>query len=405
MKKLNTIDADTLLSTPLPATSFIVDSLLPEGLHLLAGSPKTGKSWPVLWTCLCISKGEPVWDLPTAQGTVLYLCLEDSYTRIQNRLFQITDDAPDTLHFANLSESIGGLEDQIMQFLAEYPDTVLIVIDMLQKIRDIVPESNSYANDYRELSLLKELADRHHIAVLLIHHLRKLNDTDPMNMISGTTGLSGVTDSNFVLKRKDRSSPSAELHCTGRDIDSRVLELAFQQETHTWTLAAPLKTGETSLDPEAISLSAFLKPLQNFTGTATELSALLEQETGKLVSPALLPGSLQSTIPAWRNPASTFPAAGPEIPDNCISSAPRVTAVTGATEKMGAEFSVTAVKTITRAPVQPCEAVCAAFSGQVGGVVYNWINRPRSAFVGQTAGSSQLWENEPGRRDGKTAHL
>ena len=67
------------MSTPLPATRFIVDSLLPEGLHLLAGSPKTGKSWLALWMCLCVSKGEPVWELPTMQGTVLYLCLEDSY--------------------------------------------------------------------------------------------------------------------------------------------------------------------------------------------------------------------------------------------------------------------------------------------------------------------------------------
>ena len=107
MLKLNTIDADTLMSTPLPVTRFIVEGLLPEGLHILAGSPKIGKSWLALWICLRVSKGVLVWDLPTMNGTVLYLCLEDSYARIQSRLFQITDDAPDTLHFANLSGSIG----------------------------------------------------------------------------------------------------------------------------------------------------------------------------------------------------------------------------------------------------------------------------------------------------------
>lgn len=226
MKQLQTIDADTLLSTPLPVTKFIVERLLPEGLHILAGSPKVGKSWLALWICLQAPKGELVWELPTAPGTVLYLCLEDSYTRIQNRLFQITDDAPNTLHFANLSGSIGdGLENQISSFLSEHPYTNLIVIDTLQKIRDIIPDTNSYASDYRDLSSLKNLADSHHIAILLIHHLRKMKDDDPMNMISGTTGLSGATDSNFVLKRKDRHSPYAELHCTGRDIESRVLEL------------------------------------------------------------------------------------------------------------------------------------------------------------------------------------
>ena len=102
MSKLQTIDADTLLSTPLPATRFVVDRLLPEGLHILAGAPKVGKSWLALWLCLCVAKGESVWDFAVTKGTVLYLCLEDSLTRIQNRLFQITEDAPDTLHFAIL---------------------------------------------------------------------------------------------------------------------------------------------------------------------------------------------------------------------------------------------------------------------------------------------------------------
>lgn len=99
MKQLQTIDADTLLSTPLPAAKFIVKELLPEGLHILAGSPKVGKSWLALWICFQASKGEPVWDLSTAHGTVLYLCPEDSCSRIQNRIFQLTDDAPNTLHY------------------------------------------------------------------------------------------------------------------------------------------------------------------------------------------------------------------------------------------------------------------------------------------------------------------
>ena len=298
MKELQTIDADTLMSTPLPVTKFIVEGLLPEGLHILAGSPKVGKSWLALWLCFQVSKGDPVWGLPTTHGTVLYLCLEDSYTRIQSRLFQITDDAPGTLHFANLSESIGdGLEKQITSFLAEHPDMNLIVIDTLQKIRDIVPDNNSYANDYRDLSSLKRLADKHHIAILLIHHLRKMKDDDPMNMISGTTGLSGATDSNFVLKRKDRNSPHAELHCTGRDIESRVLELCFRKETHTWELAKPIESEKNAADPELIFLSEFLKRLHTFTGTATELSALLEYQTGEIISPSVLSKKLAKHTP------------------------------------------------------------------------------------------------------------
>ena len=103
-----------------------------------------------------------------------------------------------------------------------------------------------------------------------------------------TIGLSGATDSNFVLKRKDRNSPYAELHCTGRDIESRVLELSFQKETHTWELVHPLDEESVPVDPELISLSVFLKRLHMFTGTATELSTRLEHETGKIIAPSVL---------------------------------------------------------------------------------------------------------------------
>ena len=76
-QQLQTIDADTLLSTTLPPTRFIIDRLLPQGLHILAGAPKVGKSWLALWLCLQVAQGTSVWDFPTHRGTVLYLCLED----------------------------------------------------------------------------------------------------------------------------------------------------------------------------------------------------------------------------------------------------------------------------------------------------------------------------------------
>ena len=127
-----------------------------------------------------------------------------------------------------MSEKLhSGLEQQIERFLAAHPDTVLIVIDTLQRIRGGVNDANPYASDYRDLGILKELADKHRIAILLIHHLRKMNDDDPMNMISGTTGISGATDTSFVLRKSKRSSNSATLYCMGRDIEYRELSLEF----------------------------------------------------------------------------------------------------------------------------------------------------------------------------------
>ena len=219
MNRLQTIDADTLQSTAYEPVSFVVDDLLPQGLHLLAGAPKIGKSWLALWLCLCAAQGKPLWTFATRPCEVLYLCLEDSFQRIQSRLFDLTEDAPPTLHFAVMSQQLhNGLVEQIEQFLKEHPQTRLIVIDTLQRIHTVGNDANPYASDYRDIGVLKALADKHRIAILLVHHLWKMNDDDPMNMISGTTGLSGATDSNFVLRKSQRRENTATLYCTGRDI-------------------------------------------------------------------------------------------------------------------------------------------------------------------------------------------
>ena len=237
IKKLDTIDADTLQSIPYEPLSFVVEDLLPQGLHLLAGAPKIGKSWLALWLCLCTAQGKPLWNFATKPCEVLYLCLEDSFQRIQSRLFDLTEDAPPSLHFAVMAEQLhSGLVEQIEQFLKEHPVTGLVVIDTLQRIRTAGNEVNPYASDYRDMGVLKTLGDRHRFAILLIHHLRKLNDDDPMNMISGTTGLSGATDSNFVLRKNKRGENTATLYCTGRDIAYRELSLEFNVENHVWNL-------------------------------------------------------------------------------------------------------------------------------------------------------------------------
>ncbi len=75
-KRLNTIDGATLMAQPLRPPNFIVDSLLSQGLHILAGSPKVGKSWLALWLAVTVAKGEPVWGMAVKPGSVLYLCLE-----------------------------------------------------------------------------------------------------------------------------------------------------------------------------------------------------------------------------------------------------------------------------------------------------------------------------------------
>ena len=168
--KLKTVDAETLLSTPMSKTMFIVDGLISQGVNVISGASKIGKSWLMLWLGLQVAQGNSVWGLPTLQCDVLYLSLEDTQRRIKDQLYNLTDSAPDNLYFAVTSGLIGGgLEEQITDFLTEHPATKLVIIDTLQMIRG-TGYDNTYANDYRDLSVLKRIADAHGIAILLIEH-------------------------------------------------------------------------------------------------------------------------------------------------------------------------------------------------------------------------------------------
>ena len=124
MQKLQTVNAETLLYEPLEKPSFVVDSLIPTGLSLFCGSQKIGKSWLMLKLCLCVSQGLPLWDMPTMEGDVLYLCLEDTFCRIQDRLFRLTNEASRRLHFAVASCKLSdGLIVQLEDYLKDYPDS------------------------------------------------------------------------------------------------------------------------------------------------------------------------------------------------------------------------------------------------------------------------------------------
>ena len=302
MKKLETIDADTLLAIPYEPLPFVVEDLLPQGLHLLAGAPKVGKSWLALWLCLRVAQGEPLWNFATRPCEVLYLCLEDSFQRIQSRLLDLTEDAPSTLHFAVMSEQLhGGLVEQMEQFLREHPATGLVVIDTLQRIRTAGNETNPYASDYRDIGVLKSLADRHRIAILLIHHLRKLNDEDPMNMISGTTGLSGATDSNFVLRRSKRRENTATLYCTGRDISYRELSLEFDGGSHVWNLISDDCGEETQSCSRLIFfLSALLREQPELCAPAKALLERIDPDGAEGLTPNSFSHKLRKSVDALR---------------------------------------------------------------------------------------------------------
>ena len=294
---LTVIDGETLMDMRLPPTKFCVDTLLPQGVSILGGAPKIGKSWLVLDLCIRIAKGEPLWELPTRRGAMLYLCLEDPLRRVQERLSCITDEAPPNAFFATAAGTLtDGLCEQIKSFVAEHHDTVLVAIDTFQIVRNSTADT-SYANDYDEIRKLKQLADELNISLLLVHHLRKQGDSDPLNKLSGTTGISGAVDAAFVLDQSRRNATGATLICTGRDIAYRELELNFSKEKYVWErISDSLDNPMQTLPRELVSLVEFMKQERSFSGSNTAFT----ERYNSFSCGNLSPKALKQMMNRWR---------------------------------------------------------------------------------------------------------
>ena len=284
-KRLAVIDGETLMDTRLEPTRFCVDTLLPQGITILGGAPKIGKSWLVLDLCVRIAKGESVWGMKATKGTTLYLCLEDTLRRVQERLNCITDDVPSNAFFSTAAHTLAdGLCDEIRGFVKEHPDTVFVAIDTFQIVRNGGADI-SYGNDYDEIRQMKQLADELNISLLLVHHLRKQGDSDPLNKLSGTTGIVGAVDSVFVLDKSKRSENLATLVCTGRDIEHRELELRFSQKYFVWEVKSDSREQpEKMLPPEMELLVNFMKEQKSFIGSNSEFVDLFNLHTDASVT-------------------------------------------------------------------------------------------------------------------------
>lgn len=272
---LHTVSLTELYDTVFQPKAQIVSGLLCSGAYLFAGAPKVGKSFFMAQLGYHVSGGIPLWDYPTHRGTVLYLALEDNYSRLQKRLSRMFGmESIDNFHFATHAKNLKeGLDGQLKKFMREHPDAKLIIIDTLQKIREVGGEKYSYASDYEIVTQLKQFADQHNICVLLVHHTRKQSADDCFKTISGTNGLLGAADGAFIMQKEKRTDNEAVLDIVGRDQQDQRLHLSFDRERCVWQLT---KT-ETELwkepaDPLLEAVSKLLSPdSPEWSGSASEL--------------------------------------------------------------------------------------------------------------------------------------
>ena len=276
---LETVSMTTLYDTDFEGQEPLIDGLLYRGAYLLAGSPKVGKSFLMAQLAYQVSTGTPLWNYPVRKGTVLYLALEDDYRRLQERSYRMFGTAEnESLFFSVSAGQLGsGLDEQLTNFLREHPGTSLIIIDTLQKVREVGGDNYSYANDYQIITRLKALADSYGICLLLVHHTRKQQSDDKFDMISGTNGLLGAADGAFLLTKEKRTGNAACLDVSGRDQPDQRLHLFRNEETLAWELER-VETELWKAPPEPLleQVSAFLSSGgKEWAGTPTELASIL----------------------------------------------------------------------------------------------------------------------------------
>lgn len=292
--------ADLMRQTFKPV-QWAVNGILPEGVSILSGDPKLGKSWLVFQFCIAVAGGAPVWAgrAPEAGGDALYLDLEGNDRRLRRRLEKLMAAFPagtDTarLHFATDWPRAEAGVTELVKWLREHPKCRIVVIDTVSAFRDNDPgRKSAYAHDYMVGEMLKPLAREFNCAIVLVMHNRKQAAGDVMQRVSGTQGMTGGVDNVLVLERT-RGDLDAALSVDGRDIENPA-QLALRFEGGPWRYIGNVEDVQRS--KERASLVEAIKA-QRGAATAREIAdAMPDKQYGavrKMLSRMVKRGELMN---------------------------------------------------------------------------------------------------------------
>jgi len=249
------ITARELQTKQFKPVRIILPDLIPEGVTILAGKPKIGKSWLMLDVCVAVAGDRFVLgDKKPVQGDVLYLALEDNQRRLKKRMDKPMGDYswPERLDLHTEWKRLdqGGLED-IEEWCKAKPERRLICIDTLAKMRPLVGRNEqAYAADYRAIEGLQRIAGQYQVGIVLTHHLRKASsEDDAFDDVSGTLGLTGAADTIVIMKRH---SGMVKVYVRGRDIEEGEFAAEFNRESCRWRLVGAADEVFRSQERQAI---------------------------------------------------------------------------------------------------------------------------------------------------------
>lgn len=240
---LNPISAYELDAMEIKPIEWIMEDLIARGNVILFGAPsKYFKSYKALGDVIAICEGKSYLGFKTTKCECLYYDLESNKRRAQTRLNQILgedSEKPKGLHIITGSDNdvrpLGkGFEEQLSEVLKNNPGIGLVVIDVFGKIRTSKGKLDQYEYDYKDISILKAIANQYDIAILLVHHTTKMKRSDPFDEITGSVGLVGAVDCVWTITKENRAATEGVFHVTGRDIDTMEIPVRFNKDTFVW---------------------------------------------------------------------------------------------------------------------------------------------------------------------------
>ena len=259
-------DMATLKGEEFAPLQWIVPTFIPEGVTLIGGKPKIGKSWLMLCTALAVADGASVLGQPCERRDVIYYALEDTKRRLKDRTAKLIGLAGDWPSNMLVSLTLPNLDHGCVQRLqadidAHHPG--LIIIDTLAAIRGQKGKNeDQYQCDYRTMRALLDLSIKNAVSIVVIHHVRKATAEDVFDMISGTMGLSAVADTLLVLTFAE--DQQRRLAVRGRDVDPEDKLVTFDPDMGDWMV-----TGD--YEPEAKAPSSTIAQI---------IGALMANKTG-----------------------------------------------------------------------------------------------------------------------------
>jgi putative DNA primase/helicase len=233
-----------LLGTRFPSPNWLIDLIMPDGLLLIVGAPKCGKSRLATHIALAVGNGgAPLGFFNARAAGVLYVDLEQAPPQCQARFRDLLEDGVIPPHVTvNFDWPMlgDGAIPKLEKFLDKNPGVRLVIVDTLARIwggGSAGPRrvGNAYHQEYEILTGIKKVADERMITIALVHHESKFSGSDRLYRASGTMAMTGVPDVIWQLSRP-RGESGAELYVTGRKVIERTYQLFFDPRCGTWML-------------------------------------------------------------------------------------------------------------------------------------------------------------------------